>query len=467
MKIVAIIAACFLYAIPVSASSPITVGETQIINEYPETVTFEIDAASSAGAITSVEFNMMVRGGDSLQINPADFEPGQQVTAHYAWKTFRDSVPPGTPLQYTWTVRDDAGNKFTTEPQEYVVVDSRFTWQTLENDDVTLWWYDGDQEFGQRVFDAATEALAAMKQHTGQPLPHRLHVVLYGNDEDFDSWHSYVREWVGGVAYSGMGLTVQIIPPGNSSYVERWIQKVMPHEVAHLFFYQITDTPYAMAPPTWLNEGFAQYHEFASSEAELDEIREAVKHDELIPLRLLSGTFTGDEERIRLMYAESLSAVVFLTERWGDEGMADLLAAYQAGSNTDKALREATGLDFDEFQEAWWEWLGGQPGAYPTRRPTPAPPTPEPVWTAARPPRSTPTETLAASPIPAATATEAPTTLAAAPTPTATAKVIALATPKATPTAEPVTESPDSLPCLGALGLVGAAGVLSRRRPQD
>ena len=107
MKIVAmVLAACCLFAIPMAASSPITVGETLITNEYPETITFEVAAASSAGEITSVELNMMMRGGDSLQINPAEFEPGQQVTARYVWKTFRDGVPPGTPLQYTWTVRE-------------------------------------------------------------------------------------------------------------------------------------------------------------------------------------------------------------------------------------------------------------------------------------------------------------------------------------------------------------------------
>jgi len=27
---------------------------------------------------------------------------------------------------------------------------------------------------------------------------------------------------------------------------------------------------------------------------------------------------------------------------------------------------QVTGLDFEGFQQAWWEWLGGAPGAYPT-----------------------------------------------------------------------------------------------------
>ncbi len=402
MKLITILVlVCCVLVIPLAADGPITVGETTITNDYPESVTFAVQVASTAAPIVSVDLSLAVRGEISTLIKPAEFTPAQQVVVSLVWETRKDNVPPGAPIQYVWTIRDEAGNTFTTEPADYVITDARFTWHTLENDDVALWWYEGDAEFGQRVFDAATRAIAAMKQHTGESLPHRIHVVLYGNDADFDTWHDYAREWVGGEAFSRIGLTVQIVPPRDTELTERWIQAVIPHEIAHLFFHQITHTPLASGPPTWLNEGFAQYHEFVSHADELAWVRRVAQSGELIPLRLASGSFSGDNERIALLYAESLSAVTFLFERWGDAGMGQLLAAYEAGSDTDEALLETTGLNCEEFQRAWWEWLGGESGMYPT-------PPPGAGVATVRPPDQRPTippaPTLSATPI-----TDAPT----------------------------------------------------------
>lgn len=422
--VVTLVIVCCVLAIPLAADGPITVGETTITNDYPETITFEVQAASTAAPIVSVDLNLAVRGDISTFVKPAEFTPAQQVVARLSWKTRKDNVPPGAPIQYAWTIRDEAGNTFTTEPTDYIITDARFTWLMLENDDVALWWYEGDAEFGQRVFDAATRAIAAMKQHTGESLPHRIHVVLYGNDADFDTWHDYAREWVAGEAFSRMGLTVQIVPPRDTEFTARWIQAVIPHEIAHLFFYQITHNPLASGPPTWLNEGFAQYHEFVSHADELAWVRHVAQHGELIPLRLASGSFSGDDERIALLYAESLSAVTFLFERWGDAGMARLLAAHKAGSGTDAALLETTGLNFEEFQRAWWEWLGGQSGMYPT-------PPPGAGVATVRPPAACPT-------VP--------------PAPTLSA----------TPTADAPARSPGCVPCpcAGVLGLLSLLAVL-------
>lgn len=444
--IATLVLVCCVLALPVAADGPITVGETTITNDYPESVTFAVQIASTAAPIVSVDLNLAVRGEISTLIKPAEFTPAQQVVARLAWKTRRDNIPPGAPIQYAWTVRDEAGNTFTTEPADYIITDARFTWLMLENDDVALWWYAGDAEFGQRVFDAATRAIAAMKQHTGESLPHRIHVVLYSNDADFDAWHAYVREWVAGQAFPRIGLTVQIVPPRDTELTERWIQAVIPHEIAHLFFHQITHTPLASGPPTWLNEGFAQYHEFVSHADELAWVRQVAQSGELIPLRLASGSFSGDNERILLLYAESLSAVTFLFERWGDAGMAQLLAAYKAGSgDTDAALLETTGLNFEEFQRAWWEWLGGESGMYPT------PPSGAGVATA-RPPADCPT-------VP-----PAPTLSA---TPTAdVATVLPASTISATPPADAPASSSCCLPCpcVGVLGLLSLLAVLGWRK---
>jgi hypothetical protein len=103
----------------------------------------------------------------------------------------------------------------------------------------------------------------------------------------------------------------------------------------------------------------------------LQQVREAAADGRLVPLRLATGSFGVQDERVGLLYAESVSAVTFLYEKWGDEGVAQLLEAFHQGADLDEALLEVTGLDFEGFQQAWWVWLGGAPGAYPAPPPWP------------------------------------------------------------------------------------------------
>lgn len=342
---------------------PITVGQTTITNDYPESIRFEVRVASREAVIQSVELLLRLRGDSTTLSLPAEFVPTHRPIAWAVWETIEAGVPPGAVVRYQWRVRDSAGNTFVTDPLDLIVEDARFTWQTLADDDLAVWWYDGGEAFGKEVFEVAAQALAGMRRSQSAELSDPLHIVLYADGEAFAGWHDYVLDWVAGEAYPGMGLTVQVVPSSSSS---EWVEEVIPHEVAHLFFHQATYTPLAFGPPSWLNEGFASYHEFDPKEDDLAWVRTLAARGELIPLRLASGSFGVDDDRVGNLYAESLSAVTFLYETWGEEGVAALLEAFRTGSDTDEALLGVTGLDFEGFQEAWWEWLGGAPGMYPT-----------------------------------------------------------------------------------------------------
>jgi hypothetical protein len=341
---------------------PITVGETRITNEYPNALSFEVRVASAEANISAVDLLLTLRGDSTTLVLPANFVPTRQPIAWVRWEGLRGSVPPCAPIRYAWRVRDSAGNSHQTPEAEFVVEDPRFEWRVLQDDDLALWWYAGDDDFGREVFDTADRALARMRQSAAADLTERLHVVLYANDEDFASWHDYVQDWVGGEAYTSLGLTVQVVPDRS----DEWIQDVIPHEVAHLFFYRATYSPLGSYPPSWLSEGYATYHEFAPHGNELRRVRDSASAGQLIPLRLATGSFGDDLARVDLLYSESLSAVTFLYEEWGERGVAQLLEAFRQGSNLDEALLQVTGLDSEGFQQAWWEWLGGAPGAYPT-----------------------------------------------------------------------------------------------------
>jgi hypothetical protein len=119
-----------------------------------------------------------------------------------------------------------------------------------------------------------------------------------------------------------------------------------------------------------LNEGVAQYNEFVDNSYALTSVENAVDRGELIILSSLAEGFGSyDEIRVRLAYAESLSAVNYLVETYGEGGLAAVLAAYREGHPTEEAFEVALGVPFSQFESDWASWLGVPEGEYIT--PTP------------------------------------------------------------------------------------------------
>jgi hypothetical protein len=80
-------------------------------------------------------------------------------------------------------------------------------------------------------------SLSYLQRESGLRFPCQLHVVLSPEAEALAEWHDYVQDWWAGEACPEMGLTVRMVSPSDSW---DWVQSVICHEVAHLFFYQAT-----------------------------------------------------------------------------------------------------------------------------------------------------------------------------------------------------------------------------------
>jgi hypothetical protein len=346
----------------------IQVLETQIENNFPNGLTFKI-SLQSQNPITGIKLYFKSQGDLSTQSHPVEFETGSEVDVSYTWDTSNFTVAPSTPITYYWKVTDELGNSLITEEQLIYYDDIHFDWQEIRSDEIIIRWYEGDASFGKGIFDAANRALSQMKSETDRELDFPVIILLYANEEDFTSWQYYTHQWVGGLAFPSLGITAQIIPSSSPSF---WIENVIPHEIAHLFFYQIINADIYFWP-RWLDEGFAQYYEFTSNDAALERVIQAAHDRELLPLVLISGDFGNNPERAYLAYDQSYAVVVYMLETWGQEGLQKLVANFREGQGYREAIEGAYDLTYEEFEASWITWLG-----VPT---TPAPPpTPTQPW---------------------------------------------------------------------------------------
>ncbi|MDH7485416.1 MAG: peptidase MA family metallohydrolase [Anaerolineae bacterium] len=371
-RVLLVVVAVLCWSMPatsVAADSPISVVEQSTENHFPDELLWHITVRSEASQITRIKLVFGTRGNRSPTSVPLSFEPATEVSVQHRWYTKYRDVPPGAPILFHWVIGDAAGNELVSEEQIVYYDDIRFSWQQLANEQVALFWYEGDQAFGQELFGLANEAIERLATEIGARPAFQVRIVIYPSEETFFSAFPRMQEWVGGRAFSEMGLTVQIISPETSmgwsetsrgwpetsrgwSETSPWPRQVIPHEIAHLLFYQATYHPLS-DPPAWLNEGLAQHCELVSHAHQEKLVRDAARHDSLLPLPYLTGSFGSDPEQVSLAYAQSLSMVEYALRRFGPEGMAALMAAYREGQPTRQAMPAAWGVSQEAFYEQW------------------------------------------------------------------------------------------------------------------
>ncbi|MDH4137763.1 MAG: hypothetical protein OEW09_13765, partial [Anaerolineae bacterium] len=150
-----------LFSIPPSsalAQGGITVVTDQYETVFGETITFRV-AAESEGEVTSIQLYYKVGGFSATSRAYPEFEPGQTVKAEHEWDLMLNYTPPGSEIEYWWKIEDAAGNEFKTEPVSFTYEDERYDWQELGSDRIILYWYRGDDDFGEALLDRGLEAL--------------------------------------------------------------------------------------------------------------------------------------------------------------------------------------------------------------------------------------------------------------------------------------------------------------------
>ncbi|MEW5957273.1 MAG: peptidase MA family metallohydrolase [Chloroflexota bacterium] len=362
VRLVLSLVSLWLLLLPVNAGAQesIQVTDSGWTAEFRDNLTFTVKAESQAEIVEAQLFYRIV-GRPATSRNEAEFTPGASLTAQFVIDQTKPEnyLPPGTELEYWWKLVDAAGTELKTERETLLYLDNRYDWQTLENERLTLYWYEGGDSFGQALFDRANLALDTLEKDAGVAIEDPIKIFIYGNHNDLlGAISTTAQEWTGGQAFTLYGVVVIGIAPGQLN----WGLEAMTHEMTHLVIHQATENPYGDLP-RWLDEGLAVYNE---NQAELPSdfrsiFEEAVRNDELMTLRTLSSPFPADPMQANLAYGQSGAVVKFIIDTYGREAMARLLDVFSEGAIYDEALQEALGVDTDGLDNAFRASLGLPP----------------------------------------------------------------------------------------------------------
>jgi hypothetical protein len=206
--------------------------------------------------------------------------------------------------------------------------------------------YDSKTSFshlGQQILDALEEQYRHLSSELSSQAPATVAVILYPDRSYFDVTRA--PGWAGGT-YDGKIR----IPVKGLWGITSQLKSVLAHELTHCFMAALP----GRGTPVWFLEGVAQVQEGRTGAEDRKVLAQMQKENRLIPLENLRGSFTGlPAGAASIAYAESLSAVEYLTTRFGRSAVRSLLDLLAQNYNFETAFSTAFQHPLPEFESSW------------------------------------------------------------------------------------------------------------------
>ena len=343
-------------------SSPITLEAHAYRIAFPQYIDFTATALDTSSKITTatlfITFHVTFNASGEMYDTSSTPEQHAVPIAHPAqtvslsWRENTNSsvfFAPGTQVDYSWQLQDSANNTYVESQQQFVTIDSRFTWSHLSQGIVQVNWYNQPQSFGTALLSEATNDVARISHVMGGTPHTRINLWVYGNATDFHSaLPPNTFEWVGGIAYPLLDeATIVAASTSDITFV-----RDMPHELAHIIFYQLTAQ--GIQSPTWFDEGLAVYNQFYHEQAMTDRFNQALSTHTLLRLSNLQTNFPADADQANLAYAQSWNLVRYMFKTFGDTRMQQFIKDLDNPNTTfDQDLTQAFGMDSLHLENQW------------------------------------------------------------------------------------------------------------------
>jgi hypothetical protein len=366
MKKKAALAVTLLLALMVALLSPslvfageeLSITGSSAVMDFPSRLTFSISARSDV-SVNDIRLHYRISRIEHARITSEiyiEFEPATSVAAEWEWDMRKTGgLPPGSSVEYWWTVTDAEGDSVETAPAQVLISDNRYDWRSLTEGEVTLYWYEGDDSFGEELMAMAQDVLDRLDEEAGAELENPVSLYIYANSQDLRGSLIFPQEWTGGVAFTRYGIVAIGIEP--DSYGIEWGKGAIAHELTHLVIHQVTLNPYSDLP-TWLDEGLAMNAEGELELGFVNVLNAARDGGGLISVRSLASPFSTDANQSYLSYAQSYELVRYLIDEYGREKMFELLSTFRQGSGYDEALERVYGFDMDGLDDRWRDASG-------------------------------------------------------------------------------------------------------------
>lgn len=325
----------------------------EAVPSFPESITFSLEGAAPFD-VERVELLYSLADNPTNYLATPQFESGDSIKIDHELDLLVNYIPVGVDVSYQWRLTGQDGSVVETEPRTFMWMDDRFDWQSVTNEQVTVYSYNGNDAFSELILESAQATIDRLRSEFGVDEVPPIRIWAYKSAEDFRGTQMTNSEsWIAGTAYPQYHVILAVLPEGDEHEVER----IVPHEISHQVLYQATKNPFN-TPPIWLDEGLAVLNQDVGDEDFPALVQNAADEGRLFSVRALIASPPLEPADATLYYAESLSVVQFIIDHFGADKIAALIDAYRGGISHDDAAKQALGVDLDELDRLWKESLG-------------------------------------------------------------------------------------------------------------
>lgn len=332
----------------------VAVSDAQVTHVFGEELHF------SAQIITSnpiKEALLIFREVDEENSRVISLNADEEGYISYTYDASENLLHPFAEITYWFQIELANGESFTSPKYFFTYTDNRYEWETREEDNLRVHWYEGDETFGLSALDTARSGLTDIgllfPVDTSQPID----IYIYASPNELQNALFMGGEtWVAGHADPALGTVFVAIPPGEQEVI--LMQEYIPHEMAHVLLYRYVGENYNLLP-IWLLEGIASMAElYPNPDYELA-LERATENETLIPIAELCLTFPSEQSDAFLAYAESTSFTRYLYANYGYSGMDELINAYADGLSCEAGTVSAFGETLKYLDANWQETVLG------------------------------------------------------------------------------------------------------------
>ena len=217
-----------------------------------------------------------------------------------------------------------------------------------------------DKAFIKDIIDAAEEYYDDLADNLGLRRfnywlwDERAQIYIYANKEKYTE-ETNQPEWSGGCAdYYHKKLWTY---PHASGFFD----SILPHELGHIMFRELVG--FKSDIPLWLDEGVASYQEKSKRYAALGIVKDALAKGELLTIadldKLKKPHDLKDNKKVELFYAEAVSIVYFLIDKYGKNKFVSMCRYLKENDSFDQALRRTyySIRNRDDLNKEWMRFL--------------------------------------------------------------------------------------------------------------
>jgi hypothetical protein len=242
---------------------------------------------------------------------------------------------------------------FPLAPQPLLAIQLKF----LSNPELMVRFEPPLKGIAEDVLDIYPHIKSNLEKTFGREMPFRPAVLLIQDKE-------YFQRLTGNksiVAFAKPAENLIVIDCSRLHIRPHRLDQILKHEMVHLILHHHIRS---VRLPRWLDEGVAQWLSEGVGELlvapQSSFFEGALLSGNYIPLRDLKHSFPTDKKNLMLAYEESRGFVAFISERYGDHKILEILNHLQNGNEIHTAFTNSLNALPEEIEDQWIRVQRGQ-----------------------------------------------------------------------------------------------------------